>query len=169
MGEPAKTVWETGFNKPLQAQGFSEETRLFVSNLNSPHALEILTSPFHESVPPMISSPSASSDAVTLYATDEGTVVEQEDGSIVIRFESLEFTLQPDGLSSLRDVTRSLAADVRRCGSGCRWQLRTPHADQRSVVVLSSDEVLALEDLVGGASAMHELNGILSDHSIRTE
>ena len=95
--------------------------------------------------------------------------MEQEDGSIVIRFESLEFTLQPDGLSSLRDVTRSLAADVRRCGSGCRWQLRTPHADQRSVVVLSSDEVLALEDLVGGASAMHELNGILSEYSIRTE
>lgn len=117
----------------------------------------------------MISSPSAPSDAVTLYATDEGTVVEQEDGSIVIRFESLEFTLQPEGLSSLRDVTRSLAADVRRCGSGCRWQLRTPHADQRSVVVLSSEEVLALEDLVGGASTMHELNGILSDLSIRTD
>jgi len=116
----------------------------------------------------MITSSSAPSDALTLYATDEGTVVEQDDGSIMVRFDPLEFTVQPEGLASLRAATRSLASDVRRCGTECRWQLRTPSADHRSVVVLSSDEVLALDDLVSGATAMHELNGILSDLSIET-
>jgi hypothetical protein len=117
----------------------------------------------------MISSPSAPSDAVTLYATDGGTVVEQDDGSIMISFDAMDLPIQPDDLSRLHDATRALSSDVRRCGSGCRWQLRVPGMDHRSVLVLSSEEVLALDELVGGAAAMYELNDILQGLDILTD
>jgi len=116
----------------------------------------------------MITPPSASSDAVTLYSTDEGSVVERDDGSVTVTFDGLTLVFQPETLVSLRDSIRSLAADVRRCGSDCRWQLRLPDADQRSVLVLTSEDVLALEDLVAGASAMLELNGLLDEAGIET-
>jgi hypothetical protein len=114
----------------------------------------------------MITSPSASSDAVTLYETDAGSVTESEDGLLTVRLDGFSFSLEREALASLQQTATSLAGDVRRCGSDCRWQLRLPGAGRGTVVVLSSDEVLAIEDLISGADAMLELDEMLSDLGI---
>ncbi|PEN14449.1 citrate synthase [Longibacter salinarum] len=114
----------------------------------------------------MITSPSASSDAVVLYSTGAGSAVQRDDDRVTLTFNDLAITLPTPAINELRDSARSLAADVRRCGSDCRWQLRVPQADQRMVIVLTSEDVLALDDLVSGASAMMELNAILEETAI---
>lgn len=110
-----------------------------------------------------MTSPSfASSDAATLFSTNAGTSTERDDGMIDLSVGEMQFTVSPGELRSMRDAAARLAADVRRCGADCRWQLRTPALD-RSVIVLESEEVLRLYDLLDGTAAMLDLNDLLDE------
>lgn len=136
---------------------------MFVLDLNSPVETTIGSCFVHaDATAPMTSPSFASSDAATLFSTDAGTATERDDGMIDLSVGEMRFTVSPGELRSMRDAAARLAADVRRCGADCRWQLRTP-ALERSVIVLESEEVLRLYDLLDGAAAMLDLNDLLDE------
>ena len=97
-------------------------------------------------------------DPSVVFATDHGTVHRLSDRLVRITLGDLRWTLPPEAVHDLHEATHSLAGDVYRCGNDCRWQLRGPG---QSVVVLCSTEVLRLDTLLHGATAMLELDGIL--------
>jgi hypothetical protein len=106
------------------------------------------------------STPHASlSDSSVLFATDHGTVRRTSDRLVTLHLGDLTWTLDVGAVPALHEAAHSLAGDVYRCGNDCRWQLRVPG---RSVVVLSSQEVLRLDTLLDGAVAMLELDDILA-------
>lgn len=108
-------------------------------------------------------APRAFPDTSTLFATDHGSVSWTTDGQLALSLGDLKMRLRPNAVRSVHRAALSLAADVYRCGTTCRWQLRVP---DRPVLVLSSDDVLRLETLLAGAVAMLDLDALLNDAGI---
>lgn len=96
----------------------------------------------------------------TLFATTHGSVSWTSGRALTLSLADVEMTLDPSEIRSVYRAARSLAADVYRCESACRWQLRVP---DRPVLVLDSDEVLQLDTLLDGAVAMLDLDAMLRD------
>lgn len=107
--------------------------------------------------------PPASSDTAPLFATEHGTVNWSSGDRLRVALGDQAWTLSPDGVASLHEVTEPLAAQVYRCDCDCRWQLRL---EEQGTAVLSTDEVLRLHSLLDGAVAMLELYDLLEEASV---
>jgi len=103
------------------------------------------------------------SDPSVLFATDHGCVRRLSDRLFSVSLGDIMWNLDVDDLEVLQEATHSLAGDVYRCGTDCRWQLRVPG---QSVVVLCSTEVLRLDTLLHGTRAMLELDEILGAEDV---
>ena len=107
--------------------------------------------------------PPASSDTATLFSTEHGAVDRVSADRLRVAMGDRAWTLAPDALTALHEALQPLAAQVYRCDCDCRWQVRL---DDRETAVLTTDEVLRLHSLLGGAVTMLELDSLLNDASI---
>jgi hypothetical protein len=103
------------------------------------------------------------SDPSVFFATEHGCVCRLSDRLFTVSLGEITWNLDVNDLNRLQEATHSLAGDVYRCGTDCRWQLRVPG---HSVVVLCSTEVLRLDTLLDGATTLLELDGILADADV---
>ena len=109
----------------------------------------------------------ASPDTTVVYSTDAGHVARTSDGLVRVHMNELMFSVCADVLPTMQRKLQTLCESVEgcACSHGCRWQLRIPCPNQ-PVLVLRTDEMRALDDLVHGAATMIELNAMLEAASI---
>lgn len=109
----------------------------------------------------------ASPDAPVVYSTDEGQVAHSSEGIVHIQLDDLAISVSASDLPAMQKKLGRLCDSFRGCdcSRGCRWQLRVP-CTQHPVLVLGTDEMRSLNELVQGASTMIELDAMLADASI---
>jgi len=98
-----------------------------------------------------------------LFETPHGTVRWTDDYDLHLTFDGLSWTLSRTQVFDARDAVHTLAHDVYRCETCCRWQVRVP---EQPVAILTTDDVLRLDTLLHGAAVMLELDEILSASQI---
>lgn len=98
-----------------------------------------------------------------LFETPHGVVRWTDDHDLHVSFDGLSWTLSRSQVVDAHDAVRTLARDVYRCETCCRWQVRVP---EQPVAVLTTDDVLRLDTLLDGAAVMLELDEILSTRQI---
>ncbi|MEF8795879.1 MAG: citrate synthase [Salinivenus sp.] len=102
-------------------------------------------------------------DPSALFSTEHGTAHWTSEDQLRVALGDRDWTFSPEEAHTLHDALQPLAAQVYRCNCDCRWQLRL---EERSTIVLGTDEVLRLHSLLDGTVVMLELYEILGDTSI---